>query len=100
MPGQVTADRRSLALHRAVAQRLRTDPTLLDRARARHAQRRDALHRRWADGWDRLLALDAADLAVALSQDTPEMADLRQTSPFAGALPPRDRWQILREAST
>jgi hypothetical protein len=94
-----TASRRSRALHRAVAARLRAEPALLERARARVDEWLDSgsVHREYALAWRELLAGDVEALAVRLDEDSDRMNDLRQVSPFAGALDARTRWAVLRE---
>jgi hypothetical protein len=93
------AEERSVAYHRAIAERLRDQPAILDAARRR------------VEGWlasGTTAPAAAAKWAAILSGDLPaieaflversERADeLRQSSPFAGALRPRERWTIWRE---
>ncbi len=92
------AEERSVAYHRAIAERLRDQPAILETARRR------------VNGWlasDTTAPAAAARWAAILSGDLPsieaflversELADeLRQSSPFAGALRPRERWTIWR----
>ena len=95
--GHATAERRSLAYHREVAQWL--DSELVERAR-RAVERRRAdgtLAKPYADGWLELLDLGPARLAAAIVEDDERMRDLRQCSPFAGVLEARERWAIIRE---
>jgi hypothetical protein len=93
------AEERSLAYHRAIAKRLAEEPELLDRARKRvrewleNEERAPASARRWAE----VLAVDAAQIAGFLSQRSHLADELRQSSPFAGALVARERWRIWRE---
>lgn len=96
--GHRTAELRSIAFHRLVAERL--DDELLDSTRARVEG--------WlADGgpvpeavalrWHALLSRPTEEIARALAEDTEEMRDMRQNTPFAGALAPQERWRIIRE---
>ena len=88
----------SLALHAAVAQRLPSQPEVLDRARRKIDE--------WlADGgssspllkrWSEILALPPQQIAAVLTERSEEAAWLRKASPFAGALDPRERERILR----
>ena len=93
------AELRSIALHRAIADRLRHDPSLLEDARARLARWRDAgaLHVEYAAEWQHALDLPLDDLCALLVADTERARDLRQCTPFAGAVDPRERWRIWRE---
>jgi hypothetical protein len=90
---------RSLALHEAIALRLRAEPGILDRARARVEEwitrggRSTPLLLRWRE----VLAGSAADVAEVLSNPSEDAAWLRSASPFAGALDPRTRLAILRQ---
>lgn len=88
---------RSLALHRAVAARVAEDERVLARARARVAlwQRDGSVPSRFVEGWRVLLERPASDVARALVEPSDAMHELRQVSPFAGALGPRERWAIL-----
>jgi hypothetical protein len=88
----------SLALHSAVAQRLGSQSGVLERARGRVEE--------WiaAGGsstplllrWREVLALPPDQIAAVLTEGSEEAAWLRKASPFAGALPPREREEILR----
>jgi hypothetical protein len=89
----------SIALHRAVGDRLREDPALIDRAR----ERVDAwlaeglIHQVYGEAWQRLLRGPLDRLLALLTQDDDDARTLRQCSPFAGVLDPRTRWRIWRE---
>ncbi len=98
----MSATERSLALHRAVAERVRLDPAVLERARARVAVwlRDGTVHREWAEAWRQILDTGAQACALALVERSERMDDLRQVSPFAGVLDPRERWRILRQTSS
>lgn len=92
------AEERSLAYHRAIAERIAQDPSVLDRARERV--------RAWITGragvpefaraWDEVLARPLPELLRFLTDESERARELRQSTPFAGALPPRVRWEIWR----
>jgi hypothetical protein len=90
---------RSLALHEAVAERLRREPELVHRARARldewlaRGGRSSPLWLRWREILDRPLE----EIVAMLTSRSEEAAWLRKASPFAGILPPSVRLRILRE---
>jgi hypothetical protein len=89
------AEARSLAYHRAVAERLETDPDLIARASSRVArwiQEDRSVH--YARQWQNLLHGPLEVLRSSLVADTEEARALRQATPFAGALSPRERWGI------
>jgi hypothetical protein len=91
-------DRRSLALHEAVAARLEARPDLLEVARLNL--------RRWLrvnpapalrERSDLLDTTPLPELLALLRSDSDEAARLRQSSPFAGVLTPQERQAILNE---
>ena len=86
----------ALAYHRLVAERL--DAELAAEARRRLARWRTAgqIHPRWADEWERILALPLPQIAKAISADTQRARELRQTSPFSGALTPQERRVLVK----
>jgi hypothetical protein len=91
-------DRRSLALHEAVAAKLEARPELLDVARA-NLQR--WLRTSEASGlreWRQVLETTPLPGVLALLRSpSEEGARLRQSSPFAGFLTPAERQAILDE---
>jgi hypothetical protein len=96
---RVRNEERSIALHQAVAERLREDPGLIDRARDRvDAWLAEGLvHRVYSEAWRDLLSGPFDRLLAVLTRDDDDARTLRQCSPFAGVLDPRTRWRILRE---
>jgi len=95
------AEERSLAYHRVVAERLRSDPRLVEGARARvEGWMRDGkVAERWCRDWLAVLERPV-DAVAALLVDPGESARaLRQSSPFAGALDARTRWTIWRRVN-
>ncbi len=96
---QRLAEERSLRYHREIAQRLATEPAIVDAARARVAGWIESgrVARPYAEGWRQLLD-GPIEALVAVMEDPGERArDLRQVSPFAGALDARTRWRLHRE---
>ena len=102
MASHAEAEQRSIALHRAVAERLRADPSLLDRARARvESWSADGtVHVHYVNAWRDVLSRPFDDVLAFIVSDGERACELRQVSPFAGILAPRDRWRILREAAS
>ena len=92
------AEERSLELHRAVAERLRADPALVERARDRVARwlREGTVARPYAEAWQAALGRPLEELTGFLVDPGEHACRMRQTSPFAGVLAPRERWDILR----
>lgn len=93
---------RSRALHRAIAERLREQPEAV-LARARHnvatlrAANADGSADPWLDCWAGLLAGPLDVVVGVLTTPEPWADELRQNTPFAGVLAPRERWDIYRE---
>ena len=92
------AECRSLAYHRAIAARIEEEPALLElaRSRVRSWQHGGDVHPRYSGVWAHILASPLEDIKAALIAETEAMVAARQTTPFAGALSPRERWNIWR----
>ena len=92
------AEERSLALHREVARRLQDRPELLDTARERVRSwlETGCVSRYWAEAWNEALDGTLDEVIARITGLSQHARDLRQASPFAGALDPRVRWEILR----
>jgi hypothetical protein len=89
----------SLALHRAVAAKLRRDPALLKTAeetlsRWRAMQPRSAADR-YLDRWAELLHAGLGPTLAMLEADSDSAADLRQCSPFTRVLTELERTRVL-----
>jgi DNA-binding transcriptional MerR regulator len=86
----------SLVYHRTVAHRL--DEPLVREARKRLSRWRksDAIHPQWADEWDRVLEMPVAKIAKLISSNSEHARELRQSSPFAGALTEQERRRVVR----
>jgi len=92
----------SLVLHRAVAERLREDPAVLGRARARVRSWRETgqVHPFYVDRWEEALRGTPEEVAARIVDPGEQACALRQVSPFAGVLLPRERWALWRSAWT
>jgi hypothetical protein len=91
MDGHRTAERRSLALHRAIAARL--DASIISRARERLARLSKNHYR---ECWELILTQPIEAVAAAIVRDDEEMRTLRQATPFTFVIDARERWQIWR----
>jgi hypothetical protein len=92
------AERRSRAIHGVVAERLASDPSVLERARGVVGvwlQDGTVAHP-YAEAWQCWLALPSDQLRERLSEDSEEARAMRQVSPFAGVISPRERWAIWK----
>ena len=100
-PRLTRAERRTLALHEAVAAKLRRDPEgVLAQARENLRVIREADHRghgdAYNDAWAALLDGPRERLLGVLVATDQVSRDLRQASPFAGVLSDGERLAILR----
>lgn len=89
-------ERRSLALHRASADKLRRQPSLFEIAKEDldHWTARDGRSQPYLDAWRSILNRPIEEISAAIEKDSPRMTELRQSSPFAGVLDPKKRWRI------
>lgn len=96
--GHLRIDRRSLALHRAVAEKLRTHPELIEIARENLSRWYAGAGRSqpYLDEWRRILDLPLEEVFALIQQDGERMTALRQSSPFAGILEPAERWAVYK----
>jgi transcriptional regulator with XRE-family HTH domain len=97
--GLTREDRRSLALHRAIAARLLADPaTVIAKAhknlRVTRRANTDGSADPWFDEWERRLAGPVAGVVEVLVSHDQEARDLRQVTPFAGVLTDDERQAI------
>jgi len=94
-------DRRSLDLHRLIAERLREQPEKLESVRRTLARWKTIVapnSQPYVAEWQRLV--DAGlDVALAMAVEDSERATaLRQSAPFAcSVLTPRERWAFLKQ---
>jgi hypothetical protein len=88
-------EERSILLHRAAAQKIRENPGLLAIARDNLCRWIEQVGPRpyWAE-WKTLLDGPLADLLAFMISPSEDARRLRQCSPFAGILSPRERWKI------
>jgi hypothetical protein len=86
-------------MHRLVAEKLRREPALLDRARATLARWRVTASPRsqpYLEEWQRILRAGLDATVAALLEDSERATALRQCSPFTGILTSRERFEFLR----
>ncbi len=93
-------DERSLAFDRLIAVKLRTNPALLEKARANLARwQHNSDQRSLPDlrEWESLLDGSLAELLTVLESTDERATRLRQSSPFCGILTPAERLAIIRD---
>jgi hypothetical protein len=94
--GHQRIDRRSLELHRAIVEKLRGSPSLLDIAleNIERWSRSEGHSQPYWDAWREILSRPLPEILDLLVEESERMTALRQTSPFAGVLEPAERWAI------
>ena len=93
-------DRRSLALHRAIAAKLEADPhPVLDKARTNLRVMRDKHEhaRPLLDEWEAVLERSVDEIMEVMLDPGLHARDLRQVTPFAGVLSPSERARVYTE---
>jgi hypothetical protein len=94
--GHQRLDQRSLALHRAIADKLRADPALLGVAYDnldRWSQQKGR-SQPYLDAWREILNRPLEEILALMVEESERMTAMRQANPFAGILTPRERWAI------
>lgn len=90
---------RSLAYHRALAKHLNTRMVADAQQVLTGWELEGRIAPLYAAQWNELLAKPVAEVRREIGADTPYMADLRQSSPFAGMLSERERRAVLSRAA-
>mgnify|MGYP006943051905 CR=1 FL=1 len=85
---------RSIAYHREIARELSEATIALALRNLVRAETQGTTHQVYIAKWRELLARPWPELCEAIQTDSEPMRDLRQCSPFAGALSPQQRWQL------
>ena len=97
--GHQRLDQRSLALHRAIAGKLRSHPELMAIAHdnlERWSKSAGRSQPYW-DEWRKILARPLPEVLDLLEEESERMTALRQATPFAGVLEPAERWAIYSQ---
>ncbi len=102
MNKQRLIEKRILAQHRIVAERLMADPEKVLRFASANLQRWSSRSENgnrplWMDEWMQLLSQPPEVIAQVLTSGSEEAIRMRSSSPFAGSLSPRERWALYRE---
>ena len=94
--GHQRIDRRSLELHRAIAAKLRANPDLLEIARGNLARWSATVGRSqpYFDAWREILNRPIEEILEVMVEESEHMTAMRQATPFAGILDPKERWAI------
>lgn len=95
LSGHDTAERRSLAYHRAIAGRLDEALVAESLARVDRLATEGQMHPAYAKRWRAVLALPIDLIGREIAADSVEARELRQSSPFAGILNEHERRRII-----
>ena len=97
--GHQRIDARSLAMHRAIAEKVRANPQLVEVARdnIKRWSRIGAASPKYYKDWLDLLDRPLPELLDLLVDESEWMTAMRQIGPFAGVLTPQERWAIYAE---
>lgn len=89
-------DRRSLMMHRIIAERLRARPELMEVAHANMA-RWNCPERGWWREWSGILSSQTVEaIASMIEREDEDACRMRQSAPFAGILSPKEVWDLKR----
>lgn len=97
VPPMTREDRRSLELHRAIAEKLAQDPAAVRRIARRNLRRMSAANpgaRRLLRAWGCALDGPDRDLIDLVVDPRPRARELRHVTPFAGVLSAAERWAL------
>lgn len=90
----------SIRLHALVADKLRQDPQGVIAKARRNLSVIRRIHGLAVEGyarrWEALIAGPVEDLVRVMISPSPEARELRQCTPFAGVLTPKERWAAYR----
>jgi hypothetical protein len=100
MPTHQELDQRSLALHRLVAEKVRGDAALLDKARATLIHWFETASPRtflYLNEWRQLLDQGVEACLQKATEESQQGDALRQASPLACLLTPQERFAFLKQ---
>jgi transcriptional regulator with XRE-family HTH domain len=97
-------ERRTLELHKLIAEKLRADPqNVIQRAKARievmRSRDEEGRSAAYINAWDRLLSGSIDELEAAMTSTDQASRDLRQSSPFGGTLSDDERLEVLNRVA-
>jgi len=92
LSGHARIEARSLAMHRAIAEKLRKNPRLLAVAGENIRRwRRQGVDVTAFSEWEAILERGVEETVRVLTDPSEEAARLRQSTPFTGVLTPKER---------
>lgn len=95
-------DQRSIILHSHVASKIRNQPNLLNIVKINLSKliETNKASQIYLKKWSDLLDKPMNIILEALVEDSEEMREMRQASPFSGVLTPQERWKIYETFRT
>lgn len=99
VPPLTREDRRSLALHAAIAERIAAAPAAVIRRAERNVAHMREVNPHASDlleEWERVLRWPVPEIIRVMLDPGLRARDLRQVTPFAGVLDPAERSQVYR----
>lgn len=96
-------DARSLAMHALIAEKIRSDPRLLEVARnnlQRWRHRWPQQPPAWFEEWLRIMSWQWPRIAALITEQSEHAIRLRQSSPFAGVLNAAERKRVYETFRT
>jgi transcriptional regulator with XRE-family HTH domain len=100
IPPLTREDRRSLAVHCAIAERLQDDPAAIVQRARQTLARMSRRHPHASDlftSWRRILDRPVGEIVDVLVDPRPRARELRHVTPFAGVLTAGERAQAYRQ---
>ena len=95
----VRIDRRSLDLHRLIADKIRQQPDLfaLPVENVKRWKMKYKVAPVCFDEWAEILDQGMERALAVATEESDRATELRQSSPFSGILSPQERWRFLKE---
>ena len=98
LQGHARIDARSLEMHRAIADKLRAHPELMEIARdnLERWSLTETNSKPYSDAWRKILERPLEEVLALMVEEGEWMTAMRHASPFAGILEPKERWAIYK----
>ncbi len=99
MNRQTLIEQRIYHLHQHIVQELKSDPQAVLKTARSNLKRYKKRNGDWLPyiEWEKKLKLPIDEIIAILSSNDESAILARSNSPFAGCIPYRQRWQILKE---
>lgn len=98
---QQVIEQRILAQHQLIAQRLQENPEHVITHAKNNLQRwkknYDDVYPAWFVEWQNILSKPVTEIIKLLTSEDPHAVQLRSSSPFAGVISSKERWNLIRD---